>query len=151
MKGKAVKLLIIMLFITAFSKGLVNVFSNPPWQAADEPMHLEAALVTGHSFPADFPPDEQSDPQFQKQILQVIQNHLFFDRLGLPEPVPMPGLFRDTLFIRDAPSKIGRQPLYYLLTGLACRFFTSGILEALYLCRIINLMMLLLSMSWAKW
>lgn len=146
MTGKAVRLLIIMLFMTAFSKGLVNVFSNPPWQAADEPMHLEAAMVTGNSFPAGFPPDEQSDTKYQQQILQVMKNHRFFNRVGLPEPALIPGLFRDTLFIRDAPSKIGRQPLYYLLTGLVIRFFSSGILEALYLCRMINLVILLISM-----
>ncbi len=147
LKPILIRLLIIILFACAFSKGLINVFSNPPWQSADEPMHLEAALVTGQSIPDFFPPEENSFPRFQKVILQVMSDHRFFDHLGIPKPIPLPETFRETVFLRDAPSKLGRQPLYYIISGLALRWFTDGVLEALYFARLMNLFFALIAMA----
>ncbi|MCD4652629.1 hypothetical protein K8T06_01695 [bacterium] len=142
-----VKLLLIMLFVFTFSKGLVNVFSNPPWQAADEVMFLEAAKVTGNAFPKIVFSDENPDSSLQSAILRCMQNHCFFERLQIPAHYPLTETFRNTVFIRDAPSKLGREPLFYLLTGLPIRFFTSGLLEALYLSRLICFLFALAGVS----
>lgn len=132
-------LIIFLLFSLAFLKGFINIISNPPFQTADEPMFLEAALVVGTFFPNIFSLNENTCNSFQKPILTVMANHFFFDRIGIPEPSPLPGYFREVPSIRDAPSKIGRQPLFFLLTGVPIRLFTHGILKALYLARCINL------------
>lgn len=136
---KYITLMTIMLFGLAFSKGLINIFSNPPFQAADEPMHLEAALVSGNMFPHILSLDENTHTEFQKPLLAVMSQHFFFNRITIPEPYPLPDTFRSVPFIRDAPSKIGRQPFFYIITGLPVYWFTDGILEALYLTRSINL------------
>jgi hypothetical protein len=144
---KYMTLIAIMLFSLAFSKGLINIFLNPPFQAADEPMHLEAALVTGNMFPHIFSLDECRHTEFQKPILTVMSNHFFYSRVTVPEPIPLPDRFRRVPFIRDAPSKIGRQPFFYILTGLPAHLFTDGILEALYLTRSINLLLACLALG----
>lgn len=138
--------IVLLLFSLAFSKGFINLISNPPFQTADEPMYLEAAMVEGRFFPNVFSLDENTCKIFQKPILTVMSNHFFFDRIGIPEPYPMPDLFRNVPLIRDAPSKIGRQPLFFLLIGLPIRLFTNGILEALYLARSINLAFAILAL-----
>jgi len=129
------KLILIMLFGAVISKCFLNIFSNPPWQTADEPMFQEAILVTGSVWPETFFPVEGCSPEIQTKILNSLINHKFFPRLQLPEPDPVPATFRDTLFLRDAPSKLGREPLFYILMGLPITSFTDGILDGLFLAR----------------
>lgn len=128
---------VIMLFLVLISKGILCMISNPPWQTADEPMFLEAALVTGSGFPDQLTHQENAAPEIQHAILKCLTDHQFFDRVGVPWPNPQPTTFRDTVFLRDAPSKLGREPLFYLLTGIPLATFTDGLLEALYLGRLI--------------
>lgn len=137
------KLAVILLLAAALSKGFVNVFTNPPWQAADEVMHLEAAIISGRLFPGTLFPASNAVPAVQREIIQCMADHSFFQRLDLPRPDPLPRRFDATLFIRDAPSKVGREPLYYLLAGLPIRCLPGGVLQALYLSRILNLLILL--------
>jgi hypothetical protein len=144
-KTTHIRVLVVMLLGMAFAKGLINTWSNPPWQAADEPMHLETALKMGYFFRSFSLSDQQPKQNHEKKILTVMANHDFFRRINIPEPYPLSDSFDTTPFLRDAPSKHGRQPLYYLITGIPLAMFTSGILESLYLARLISLCFSLVS------
>ncbi|MBN1295897.1 hypothetical protein JXA80_03890 [bacterium] len=136
----------IILAIAAMAGGTLNLLSNPPFQAADEVMHLEAAIVSARNFPNLKSAFEQPDTDLQSRMLQCLSDHAFFPRIGVPEPVPLPASFNDTVFLRDAPSKLGREPIYYLLAGWILRLTGGGILDAMYLCRILNFTLLLLTL-----
>jgi len=130
--------ILLLFLLLAFTKGLVNILSNPPWQTADETMFFEAAKVTGESFPDTLYPDENT--RLQSEIIVCAHNHSFFQRLNLPEQIPLPATFNRAVFLCDSPSKLGREPLFYLITGLPIRMFTTGLLEGLYLSRFICLL-----------
>lgn len=65
----------------------------------------------------------------------------FWNHIGNPIPDFTPIDFSTTPFLDAAPSKIGRPPIYYLISGLLTHYWSFHILAHLFSIRILNLLM----------
>ncbi len=128
-----------ILIVALFSliRGMFFLCATPPWQAADEVTHFEAAVLYSRNFPRVRGLD--SDPILQRQILESMAENNFYAYLNMPTPLETPSGFRDAPYLEAAPSKLGRPPLYYWVIGiLSCH--SGDVLFSLFAARFINLL-----------
>ena len=101
--------------------GLVRGFSYsiivPPWQAPDEPGHLEyARLLAEKGRPLT---TKDISPQLQGEILSSMHDFDFWKYVHQPEPEQLPESFHDDPFLILSGTQVGDEPpLYYLVPAL---------------------------------
>jgi len=101
--------------------GLVRGFSYsvivPPWQAPDEPGHLEyARLLAEKRRPLT---REDISPQLQREILSSMHDSDFWKYVHQPDPEQIPDSFNDDPFLVLSGTQVGDEPpLYYLVPAL---------------------------------
>lgn len=133
--------LIGLFFILLIFRGFLLIHSIPLWQGADEIFHFESIRLHGQQFPI-LP--STFDPKLQKQILHSMVKNNFWLYLKLPEPMD-PNSFASEPFLRDAPSKLGRPPLYYWVMGLLVSQWSLQLESQVILTREINLVLMIFS------
>jgi 4-amino-4-deoxy-L-arabinose transferase-like glycosyltransferase len=107
-----------MLFVCL---SLVRGFSYsvivPPWQAPDEPGHVEyARLLAEKGLPLA---REDISLQLQREILSSLHDFDFWQHVHQPEPEQLPESFRDDPFLVRSGTQVGDEPpLYYLIPAL---------------------------------
>ncbi|MBN1551486.1 DUF2142 domain-containing protein [bacterium] len=136
-KQRTVSFLIGILLFCGLLRGFFLIASTPPWQAADEVTHFEAMYMYAASFPDVY--SIKTDVDVQRQIIESMTAFDFFKYVKVPQPEPLPDCFADTPFLEAAPTKIGRQPLYYWIVGFLSRWTSSSLLGQLFAARTINL------------
>jgi 4-amino-4-deoxy-L-arabinose transferase-like glycosyltransferase len=133
----------ILIILAAFFKGLFCLGTNLPWQAADEVTHFEASVIrTGQLFGKAEPLPNRL---LQKKILTSMARWHFYRFINVPPPPATPDKFEDTPFLESSPSKLGRPPLYYYISGIHTHSKSVDLLAALYLSRLINLFLCLIA------
>ena len=98
--------------------GLLRGFSYsvivPPWQAPDEPGHLEyARLLAEKGRPLT---REDISPQLQREILSSMHDFDFWKYVHEPDPEQMPDSFHDDPFLILSGTQVGDEPPFYYVT-----------------------------------
>jgi 4-amino-4-deoxy-L-arabinose transferase-like glycosyltransferase len=117
--------------VTGFSYSLIV----PPWQAPDEPGHLEyARLLAEKVRPLT---KEDVSPQLQREILSSMHDHDFWRYLDQPDPEQVPDSFRDDPFLVLSGTQVEDEPpLYYLIPALIFALVRpESVLVQLYIMR----------------
>jgi hypothetical protein len=91
----------------------------PPWQAPDEPGHMEYGCLMAR---LGRPPDAASrSTVLQAEIIHSLANHAFWQRVGQPTPNPLPPSFAAAPFLARSGTQIGDEPfLFYVPVALIC-------------------------------
>jgi hypothetical protein len=115
--------------------GLLCSVIIPPWQAPDEPRHLEYAILLSEK--GWFLTREDLSLDLQRDMMASMLESDFWTLLGRKEPDSVPASFLDDPFLKLSGSRLGdRSPLYYLLPALAFNALPEDdLLARLYLMR----------------
>jgi 4-amino-4-deoxy-L-arabinose transferase-like glycosyltransferase len=112
------RLALAMLFVClSLVRGFFYSVIVPPWQAPDEPGHLEyARLLAEKGLPLA---REDISPQLQREILSSMHDFDFWEHVRQPDPEQLPESFRDDPFLVRSGTQVGDEPpLYYLIPAL---------------------------------
>jgi 4-amino-4-deoxy-L-arabinose transferase-like glycosyltransferase len=107
-----------MLFLClGLVSGLSYSLIVPPWQAPDEPGHLEyARLLAEKGRPLT---REDISTQLQREILSSMHDYHFWKYVHQPYPAQIPDSFREDPFLVLSGTQVGDEPpLYYLIPAL---------------------------------
>ena len=129
-------LLALLIFLGAWAHGILWATVVPPWQAPDEPLHVEYARLLAEKGPFLTPAD--ISPELQGEILRSLAAHRFWERLGGATPDPLPATFAEAedFWLRHAGTQVTDEPpLYYVLPALFCRLL-SGLEGQLWAIRV---------------
>lgn len=109
-----------LVFAIGFAHAAAYALSVPPWQAPDEPGHLEyACLLSELGRPLEA---RDSSPALEQEIVGSLARHDFWPRVREPWPDPLPSSFADDPFLQRSGRQVGDEPpLFYLLPALTCR------------------------------
>ena len=119
---------LIGLFALTLVRGIVYSVIIPPWQAPDEPGHVEYAVLLAEK--RRFLNREDSSPELQQQILSSMKEFDFWRHLGGEEPQTIPQSFsQDSSLVLSGTQLGDESPLYYLIPALV--FILAGIRDAL--------------------
>jgi hypothetical protein len=123
------------LFIFTLVRGILYSTIIPPWQAPDEPGHVEYAVLLAEKLWVLEP--EDSSREVQQRILSSMREFDFWRFLGREKPTSIPGSFsQDPSLIRSGTQLGDESPLYYLIPALVSRLAgIQDILLQLYLLR----------------
>jgi hypothetical protein len=126
---------LVCLFAFTLARGVVYSTIIPPWQAPDEPGHVEYAVLLAEKLWFLQPGD--SSPEVQQRILTSMKEFDFWRYLGREEPAGIPHSFSQDPSLVLSGTQLGDEnPLYYLIPALASRLAgMQGILLYLYLLR----------------
>lgn len=92
----------------------------PPWQAPDEPGHMEYACLMGQL--GRVPGVADRSVALQADIIASLGRHDFWPLVREATPDPLPGAFAADAFLRRSGTQVGDEPAgYYLVPGLICR------------------------------
>ncbi len=126
-------------------KTCVYVVFIPPWQAPDEPTHFEYVSVAAQS--DIFFSQKKPDFELQKAVIQSMDDFDFWKLTGRRKPDNLPETFYQTPLIHERPTQFTKPPLYYMISGLLVRFFSSlSMLNKMYLLRTQSLIFGLISL-----
>ncbi len=119
----------------SLAMGLLYSVIIPPWQAPDEPRHLECAILLSEK--GWFLSRDDTSPALQRDILASMLEFGSWKFLGRQEPDSVPGSFSDDPLLKRSGTQLGTEtPLYYLLPALAFNVLPDGdLLARLYLMR----------------
>jgi hypothetical protein len=119
----------------SLASGILGSVIIPPWQAPDEPRHLEYATLLSEK--GWFLTREDLSLDLQPEIMASMLESNFWTLLGRAKPDSVPASFSDDPFLRLSGSRLDDQsPLYYLLPALAFSALPEGdLLARLYLLR----------------
>jgi hypothetical protein len=119
---------LIALFTLTLARGILYSVVIPPWQAPDEPGHVEYAVLLAEK--RRFLNSEDSSPRLQQQILLSMKEFDFWRHLGRQEPQTTPQSFsQDSSLVLSGTQLGDESPLYYLVPALA--LILSGIQDTL--------------------
>ncbi len=119
---------LIGLFALTLVRGILYSVIIPPWQAPDEPGHVEYAALLAEK--RRYLNREDSSPALQQQILSSMEEFDFWRQLGGEEPQTMPQSFpQDSSMVLSGTQLGDESPLYYLIPALV--FILAGIRETL--------------------
>ncbi len=126
---------LIALFSLNLARGLFYSILIPPWQAPDEPRHVEYAVqLAGKRWLLG---GADSSPDLQRQILRSMKEFDFWRYVGREEPETVPESFFDDPLLKRSGTRFGDEsPLYYLIPAFL--FTLTGaqdVLVQLYLMR----------------
>jgi len=109
--------LAVLFFCLALVRGFSYSVIVPPWQAPDEPGHLEyARLLAKKGRPLS---REDISPQLQREILSSMHDFDFWNYVHQPDPGQIPDSFYDDPFLLLSGTQVGDEPpLYYLVPAL---------------------------------
>ncbi|HUW15357.1 MAG TPA: DUF2142 domain-containing protein [Anaerolineae bacterium] len=118
--------------VLLLSLSLVRGFSYsviiPPWQAPDEPGHVEYAVLLAEK--RRFLNREDSSSELQQQILLSMKEFDFWRHLGREEPQTMSQSFSQDPSLALSGTQLGDEsPLYYLIPALV--FILAGTSDTL--------------------
>lgn len=115
--------------------GLTFSLVIPPWQAPDEPRHLEYAILLSEKGWLLDQGDLSLD--LQRQILSSMREFDFWRRIGREQPEPFPSSFKADPFLLQSGTRLADDsPLYALLPALVFRLLPGDdILLRLYVLR----------------
>ncbi len=119
----------------SLSSGLLYSVIIPPWQAPDEPRHLEYAILLSEK--GWFLTRQDTSPDLQRDMMTSMLQSDFWTLVGREEPDSVPASFSDDPFLKLSGTQLGDEsPLYYLLPALAFNALPEGdLLARLYLMR----------------
>lgn len=105
------------LFALTLIRGILYSVVVPPWQAPDEPGHVEyAALLAEKRWLLR---REDVSPDLQRQILSSMKEFDFWRHLGRDEPQEIPQSFSQDPSLALSGTQLGDEsPLYYLIPAL---------------------------------
>ncbi len=132
----ALWIFLFVIVMAGFAKGIFNSVSNPPWQAADEVTHFESAVLHGQHLLSSS--GSEANNALQGEIIQSMSRYDFWQRIRIPSPDPIPETFAQDIFLRSAPSKLGRSPFYYTLAGLFTHAGSQDLVSMLFRLRFFN-------------
>lgn len=119
---------LIVLFVLTLVRGIVYSVIIPPWQAPDEPGHVEYAVLLAEK--RRFLNRADSSPELQQQILSSMREFDFWRHLGGEEPQNMPLSFtQDPSLVLSGTQLADESPLYYVIPALV--FILAGIRDTL--------------------
>jgi hypothetical protein len=119
---------LIAVFALLVVRGILYSLVIPPWQAPDEPGHVEYAVLLAQK--RGLPSREESSPQLQQQILLSMKEFNFWRYLGREEPQTTPQSFsQDSSLVLSGTQLGDESPLYYLIPALV--LLLSGIRDTL--------------------
>lgn len=91
----------------------------PLWQVPDEPAHVEYACLLTQQLRGISPVAAQ--PVVQQAIVRSLADYQFWTRVQQLWPDPLPVVFADDPFLRNAGRQSGDEPpLYYIVPALVC-------------------------------
>jgi hypothetical protein len=129
-----------LIFIAGMIHGLLYVFLLPPWQHYDEPGHFEVAWLIANR--PGLPSAGEYDQGMRREVAASMVEHGFFKYLGI----------QPDLLAQDTPIWIGFSQtdipnFYHWIAALPLRLVpTSDITFQLYLCRLVSLLLYLLTL-----
>jgi hypothetical protein len=127
----------LLVALVALSLGLGLLFSLvvPPWQAPDEPRHVEYAILLSRK--GWFLHQDDLSLDLQRQILSSMWDFDFWRLIGRQQPERLPDSFyADPFLIRSGTRLAGESPLYALLPALLFRLLPGDdVLLCLYILR----------------
>jgi len=127
--------LVAVLVVLSLALGLLFSLVIPPWQAPDEPRHVEYALLLSEK--GWFLDQEDLSLDLQRQILSSMRDFDFWRQIGREQPEPLPASFyEDPFLIRSGTRLADESPLYALLPALVFRLLPGDdVLLCLYVMR----------------
>ncbi len=115
--------------------GLLYSVVIPPWQAPDEPRHLEYAIrLSEKGWPLR---SEDLSLDLQREILTSLAKSDFWKFVGREQPDPLPASFAEDPFLIRSGTRLGdKSPLYYFVSALVFRLLPGhDVLFYLYVMR----------------
>jgi hypothetical protein len=127
--------------LLAFLNGLLWMAIVPPWQAPDEPKHMEFIRLMRGSGPIAFETEQRAaDPELQRQIVASMDAHRFWwygHAPGYDPDAPPDGL--SGLWFMGAGSALARtSPLYHWPLS---RLQPDDLLAGLYVARMVSVVL----------
>ena len=109
--------LLIPFLCLSLVRGFLYSVLIPPWQAPDEPGHLEYAVQLAEK--RWFLNREDASLELQGEILLSMKEFDFWTHVGREEPDAVPRSFADDQFLILSGTQLGDEsPLYYLVPAL---------------------------------
>ncbi len=105
--------LAILLFIAIGLQQLLLIFLIPPFQAPDEPTHLEHILLRMRS-PFDLPVGAYEET-LQRRLIYTMEQYGFTQYLCTTSPIAWGRTFQNNTMLASSPSKTDQPPLFYIL------------------------------------
>ncbi len=107
-----------------FAVGLLHAAAYallvPPWQAPDEPGHMEYACLMGQL--GRVPLAAERSAGLQAEIIASLGRSNFWPQVREVTPDPLPATFAGDAFLRRSGTQLGDEPpLYYVVPALMCR------------------------------
>jgi hypothetical protein len=129
-----------LILLAGLIHGLLYVFLLPPWQHYDEPGNFEYAWLLANR--PGLPSPGEYDQSMRREVAASMVEHAFFKDLNI-----QPNLLDQNTPIWIGFSQTNDPPLYYWLASLPLRLVqTSDITFQLYLCRLVSLLLYLLTL-----
>jgi hypothetical protein len=122
-------------------RGLLYSAVIPPWQAPDEPRHLEyAILLSQKGWPLT---TDDLSPALQRAILTSLFETHFWTLIGREEPDQPPASFSADPFLKRSGASPGQEsPLYFVLPALSFNLLPDGdLLTRLYVLRVFSVLL----------
>jgi 4-amino-4-deoxy-L-arabinose transferase-like glycosyltransferase len=136
LRGASFRSALVTIFVV-LSLGLGLTFSVviPPWQAPDEPRHVEYAILLSEKGWSLDQGDLSLD--LQQKILSSLRDFDFWRRIGREQPEPLPTSFNtDPFLVRSGTQLADESPLYALLPAVVFRLLPGDdVLLRLYVLR----------------
>ncbi|NIN68691.1 MAG: DUF2142 domain-containing protein [Anaerolineae bacterium] len=127
--------LMIPLFCLSLLMGLCYSLVIPPWQAPDEPGHVEYAVRLAEK--GWFLSSQDTSLELQRDILLSMKEFDFWRYVGRDEPQALPRSFADDQFLVLSGTQLGDEsPLYYVVPALTFTLInTRDVLLQLFVVR----------------
>ena len=129
-----------LILLACLIHGLLYVFLIPPWQHYDEPGNFEYAWLLANR--SGLPSPGEYDQGMRREVAASMVEHGFFKDLEI-----RPNFLDQNTPIWIGISQTNDPPIYYWLASLPLRLVpTSDITFQLYLCRLVSLILFLLTL-----
>ena len=127
--------LVVAFVCLSLARGALYSIIVPPWQAPDEPRHLEQAILVSRRGP--FLTREDQSLELQTEILSSMRDFDFWGRIGRDQPEPLPRSFsQDRFLVRSGTGLSHESPLNALMPALIFRWLPEDdLLSRLYTMR----------------
>src|SRR4030042_3532575 len=89
--------LVVSCVCLSLARGALYSIIVPPWQAPDDPRHLEQAILVSRKGP--FLTREDQSLELRTEILSSMRDFDFWARIGREQPEPLPRSFSQHGFL----------------------------------------------------